>query len=377
MTRLTAHRVAAAAVVLALSCWSQAAAASLQEALDRPVELSIPDATIAEVFSRLSEKTGIRFLLTEETLAWLPYGAQTRLRVELKNVTVRDGLSRMLTQQALRWEVADEAVRIVPSEALYRMCRRASYEELQLLGGIHSARLTTTGKGAKEVLEHLRAATGSKKLKFLFHVPADRLAAFQRANRVLPGTVAAWLDTLCHGTGWTWYVWGDDIVILDRKDQVRRQLKRQVSLRYQHAKLLDVLRDLAGKGHVQMTLEPGVMNYLPPDVRTNFELMADATIAQALEFISGGTGLKFTPTAEGVHVSASEALKQGTVPAAARKRSPFFVRVSLPGPPGANIEVFFRADDLPEEVIRAIEAQKEQFVKDLIERYGSAGKQKD
>jgi len=342
-------------------------AANVQRTLDRQVSISETDALIGEVFERLSGHSGVKFILDAETFACLPYGDQTRITVIVKNVTLRNALTPMLAPQALRWVVDGQTVRILPSDALARMCRRASYEELQLLGRIHTAELTPA-TSHEAVLGQLGKVAGDRPLDMDFRVDGDVDAALAGAGRALPGTGAEWLDMLCRRRGWTWYLWGDDIVVLSRKDQFDRQLQRQVSIEYRNEDLVKVLLDLLAKARVPLSMDPGVLNYVPAETRHNLNLsMTDATIAQALEVVSGATGLVFVRTDEGLRAEASEALKArpARMGAGQRQRQPFFVRFSIPAAAGASIEVFMRADELPEEVIEQIKAQKAKLIEEF------------
>ena len=100
--------------------------------------------------------------------------------------------------------------------------------------------------------------------------------------------------------------------------------------------------------------------------------MTDATIAQALDVITGATGLEFIRSPEGLRVRASEELKQPPVRPAEpeRARSPFFVKMSLPGPDGSAIEVFLRAEELPPDIVEAILAEKAKLIERLRAVYG-------
>jgi hypothetical protein len=340
----------------------QSPAISLQQALDKPIDLTIENAPIAEVFRKLSEKTGVKFVLDDQTIACLPYGDQTRLDVRLKDATLRKDLPRLLGRGALQWDIEGDLVRIKPGEPLARMCRRASFDELAVLGKICSDKVASVE--GSTMIEQLRKLTGDKELELVFQATGDKAAAIAQADRIMPCTGAEWLDRLCQHGPWTWYLWGDQIIILDRKAQVARQLQQQVSLRYQNEKLVTVLLDLVNrKGHVKLEMEPGVLNYVPSEIRNNFNLvMADASISQALEVISGATGLEFITTEDGVRVVPSDKLVKGGGAADNSRRPPFFVRVNMPGPNGTNIEVYFRPDELPDEMVQKIEAEKQKLV---------------
>ena len=384
MSRFVAQFVlAAAAATVALAAGGLPAAegaqggGSLQLALDRPIDLTIAGAPIAQVFQRLTDATGVKFLLGTDVYACLPYGEQTRLAVKLKNVTLRKALSPMLAPQAMDWVIEGDSVRILPTPALMRMNRRATYDELRVLGQIHSARIEPPDK-AGGVLEQLRKATEDKDLSLFFHVKvADKDALFARADRILPGTGAAWLDMLCHGQGWTWYVWGDDIMIVDSKEQIGRQLQRQVSLRYEGADLVNVLLDLARKAQVKLNMDPGIIEMVPVETRKNFNLvMSDATLAQALEVISGATGLTFIRDPDGLRVEPADRLRQKTDSTAdtAAKRPSFIIKKVILLPDGSTAELLVRPEDLPLDVQEAIKAERAKFVDTLILKYGSTTK---
>lgn len=351
---------------IAGTTFAQSSTVALQQALDRPLDMTLEDATIADVFNTLTAKTGVRFIVDERTIACLPYGDQTRVAVRLRNVTLRRDLARMLAPQALVWTVEGDAIRIMPSDALARMVRPASHDELQILGRLSTDKLVPVEKGSA-AMDQLRQLPGLGDIELTIQVKGDLASAKARADQALPCTGAQWLDAFCRGESWTWYLWGDEIIVLDRKMQIERQLQQVVTLRYQNDKLVNILLDLAKEGRFTLAMDPGVMNSLPAEVATNFSLaMSSATISQALEVISGATGLEFPRTDEGVRVVASQKLLQST---RSGRRAPFFVRMSMPGIDGMEIDVFLRADDLPEDLQKHIEAQKQK----LFENYRSDG----
>jgi hypothetical protein len=349
----------------------------VQQALDKPVEYAVEDAPIREIFAGLAKTAGVAIEVHEDTLAMLPYGSQTRMKVTLKNIQLRKALDTVLSKHALHWKVREGKIVILPSEALYRSVRRVSFDELKVLGVVHSARLFPKSKKG-EVIEQLRKATDNEELKLRFKVrnvqPEDfrktQEAAMKRAEEALPGSGQAWLNMLCLGQDWTWYVEGDTIVVIDRKSQLERQLQQQVTLQYKKANLRDVLFDLAGRGQFRLTLSPGVLTYLPASVQDSTNLvMKDVTIAQALEAISGATGLEFQRTSSGVRVEPSETLKQASDGANTRRERPsFFVQLKVDLDEDSTMMVFIRDSELPEEVVKLIEAEKEQFVQSMLDK---------
>jgi hypothetical protein len=131
--------------------------------------------------------------------------------------------------------------------------------------------------------------------------------------------------------------------------------------------------DLAHKARVLLNMDPGVMDYVPVETRKNFNLiMSEATIAQALEVISGATGLKFVTENDGIRVEASEKLKKTleALAGASSRRSPFFLKTAIPLGDGSTLEAYIRAEDLPAEVQAIINAEKAKLIEALCKKYG-------
>ena len=130
--------------------------------------------------------------------------------------------------------------------------------------------------------------------------------------------------------------------------------------------IANVLTDLAHKARVQLSIEPGVLQLLPAEIRSSFNLqMSDATIAQALEVISGATGLVFTRTTEGIMVEPSKTLSNPTTGPTTRPRASFMLRTTVPGPNGTSVDMIIRSDELPDDLRAALEAHKAKFIEGL------------
>lgn len=360
--------------------FGQADGGNLQRRLDRPVQLAVDNKPILEVFEQLSRVSGVPIEVHEDTLAMLPYGSETHLNVTIQDMTLREALPRMLAPQALSWTLEDETIVIVPSESLYRMGRRCTFEELQLLGRMQSRRVQWDG--AENLAAALEAMTERQGLRVILPVAMttdDESRALRHAAQALPGTTAEFLDMFCQSGGYTWYVDDDRIVVLPCEDQIRRQLQRKVSLRYQDTRLVTVLLDLTRKGRVKLVLTPGVLQSLPGESRESFTLiMTEASIEQALEIIAGATGLDFGITPEGVVVRSSLYLEvmAGTQDSDGqqeqRRRIGFFLRTSVPLADGREVELFILPRDLPEEVREAMDRRRQEVIEELLRSYRDA-----
>lgn len=349
----------------------------VQQALDKQLDFAITDKPIQDVFAALSKASGARFVVDADTIEYLPFGEQTHMTLKLTGTTLRKDLAGILAVNALQWTIDGDAIKVIPTDPLYRTCRRATFPELTLLGKIATLKIDGVDSGGT-IESPLGKAAEVKALKIKLPEKTDS-ADFERAKKVLPGTAGQWLDTFCMGQDNTWYIDDATIVIIDRKGQIERQLQRRVSLRYQNSELAQVLIDLIQrKGHVPMKLDPGVLNTLPAQTRSNYNLlMGDAPIATALEFISGNTGLKFDRLSDGIHVSLGgqpfRTPDGGQVSPPPRARSSYYVKMFVSLKDGKTVEIIIPAESLPEDVQQAIEAKKQEFIKQIQEQIQTGG----
>lgn len=368
---------ASAVMAVAVACPPQMArgSANVQIALDKPVNLNLKEMPISQVFQKITEASGVKFVVRADAYDLLPYGDQTRLVVNIPNIMLRNALPQILLPLGLQWQVQGNAVQIVPTAPLVRMNRRATLDELKALGAILTKKLQPIEQGGS-VVGQLRVHTGMRELDLIFPTGTqrhDKEIAFVRANRALPCTASQWMDMFGQSKGWTWYLDGVNIVLIEGKAQIQRQLQRKVTLRHEGADLTTVMLELAHQARVLLSMDPGVMDYVPVETAKNFNLiMSEASIAQALEVISGATGLQFIVEANGIRVTASEKLKAAYEGASetTRKRSPFFIKTTIPLANGSTIEAYIRAEDMPAEIQAIMNAEKAKVVDALCKKYG-------
>jgi hypothetical protein len=372
MNRRVQIACAAAAWIAAIGSPALGQDASLQQKLDKPATISLTDKPIGETFAALSQRTGVAFEIDPDTLAALPYGDQTRLDVSLKAISLRSALPAMLTPQGMEWEIVEQTVRILPSEALYRMGRRATYEELKLLGALMTASMKDISRSSP--LAALQQTTKQKELQLILPAAWSQEQSdglHRRFQETRADTPAEWLDLSCR-PDLTWYLDRGRIVVLPRAEQGRRQLERKATLRYQNAPLMSVLLDLVRQAHLKLLPEPGVIQSIPTAMQKNFTLvMADATIDQALQIISGTTGLKFEVTADGVAVKKSNLPEISTGDDAAPAGPGVFVQTTIQTSDGRELRVFLVPDQMSEGLRKALEAERRRIVEELEKHYAA------
>ncbi len=364
-------------LVATASLQAQPSEGMIQKHLDTPVTIDVKNRPIVEVFWKLTQQSKLRFRVHEDTLAALPYGEQTHMDLHVAGATLREALPQILRPHGLDWRLENGTIQIVPHESLYRMNRRATFEEIQLLGRLLTANLSVPAEDVEPV-SLLREVCNDEDLTLVLPdgLLGEGLAvARRRADQVLPGSPTDWLDMLC-GETYTWYLSGDRLTVLSHDDQVRRQLQRRISLRYENARLVTVLLDLARAGNVKLSLSPGALTALPADTRGDFTLMIeDASIAQALEVISGATGLEFSVTAEGIEARPALTLTTGSLspqasvrqqePAQQRRRAGLILQTSFIGSDGQVRELLVPMFDLPEDVQDEIERRQAKAIAEM------------
>lgn len=354
--------------VCSVGCWGGRPVAAdrpvvprsiLEQALDENSEIELHDVTMSEAVRIVAEQTGVQLRASVETLAVLPYGPDTRVSAEIRNVPLRQGLAELLGPLGLRFEVVENHVAIKPIPAVQRLARPATWAELDLLGRLRGMEWST------EALEGLP-------LRLI-----GELAARQDARQDLravaaqqaPGNMIDLLNTACDATGWSWWPEEDHLVLATRERGVKHVLSRTVALRYTRWPLRNVLLDLARTSGLLLKMEPGVLWSLPNETRESISLVAeDVSVEQALELISGVTGLSYR-VADGAlileSVSPAESRRAGT--AARAGGDPLVGKVVVPSPSGEyQFEFVLRESDLPpelnelrrERIRRAVEAME-------------------
>ena len=337
----------------------------VEQALDQPIDVQFEDALLSEAFETVSRETGVTVSIDPRVVDLLPYGPATEIRkVELRNLSLREGLVQLLAPMGMTFQVTDRGVEVLPTPGLQRLGRRATWPELKTLEWLAAARFNEDA-GSLEALRR----------RVQFHVPQpdswDLLSDAVKSVGAGPGTEV--LEVAAGSLGWTWYPRGEQVVLLPLVDQMKRQLDVMISVRMSHRPLTEVLRHIGRQAGVVIRLGPGVADGLPIQTRKSFSLLADnVTAAEALEEIAGLTGLAYRIDADGVVLELSGG---GSAPAAAaergpgsRPRDPYVGKIAVPDPSGTfQIEFLVRESDLSPEV-NALRKQLIGEADEVIER---------
>lgn len=322
-------------------------AAAIEQALDEKIDISLPNRTIRSALDELGNQTGVRIVVERSALPRLPYGEQTQVNAQINDVTLRDALRALLTPIGLEFEVRRDALHVSATPPLRRIVRRATWDELDTI-----RRLYTTPWS-----DELWASLPVQFQDTAMEDKSARDAIRELGHRAGAGTAAEVLELSCNQKHWTWYPSGKMIVILPQTQQVLRQLNRRVSLRFFNTPLSDVLLDLGREADVLVRMEPGALASVPAQAAQAFSLnIENVSVQQALEVVSGTTGLGYTADEKGIRIEASRLGATVAPPSTtsasdllkAMQANPIVGMLTLKGENGVpDFSFFVRESDLP------------------------------
>lgn len=328
--------------------------AIINQALDQPVTLTLDDLPVPIACQQVSAATGVGVSIAPDTMSLLPYGEATRVTVRFRQTPLRDGLRALCDQIGMEYFLTESGVEIVPSPALIRLGRPASWEELQTLSRL----MRTHWRGDDDdEFDDIRKLVRFDGVSGDAEDERKRLArAVEKAGA---GSAAEVLTRACASLGNTWIPYADEIIIMSEAQLVRYQMQRLVSLRFQNAPLAAVLLDLSRQSGVPIRLEPASAAQLPDRVKNNVSLLAEGvTVEEALEQLAVAAGLAYAVEKDGIVLS----LPPGVVATDSgnRQRDPIVGKVIMTSPDGRHTyEWFIRESDLtPEELARLEELKR-------------------
>ncbi len=277
------------------------------QALDAQVTDLTVHGGLMDVMKAVENQTGVHLEASQAVWDALPWGQDTTINIHVSNVTTRAALDAIARRLGLVYSLGSEAVELDPCPALARIGRRATLEEISALDllGKMPAELANTTPTLKELLAAVDTQLNTAKAPYA--VQQRGLSEQELARTIHVARNARMIDELEEipgQTGATWYPWGRTIVVSPKIDVMRLLLARRLTRNFQDEDLSQILLDLAAYSNVKFNYAPGALAGAN-DKHMNFRLEG-ATVQDALEFISGKTGLRFETTDEGVNVTATK-----------------------------------------------------------------------
>jgi hypothetical protein len=351
--------------------------ALINEALDKNISLQL-DGVLPTVLKAIEDKTGVRISATDQVYDLLPWGEQTNIKAKIENQTLRAALSAITQKLGLGWELGQYEVWLKPMPALARLGRRATVAELQALDllmttplGEHKEQMTV--QDLITLIDQKLATIKKPSLVVELRAgdPTDAQAGMIQLDKSIAvrrdATIAQALQDMSRQTDATWYPWGKDIVIVPKQQQIRLQLDKTITARYNGQDISKVLDSLSQKSGVPFQIEPGAFQRVPPEYRSIRVDSDNATIRQVLEDIRGFTGLNYVVKPDGIYV-----WNQNPNPTAAQRgagNDPVMVMLELDG----GLQLLLRESEIPADVQAYLGHKKEEEIQRMRRRMKDEG----
>ncbi|HMB95778.1 MAG TPA: hypothetical protein VKK61_07040, partial [Tepidisphaeraceae bacterium] len=300
------RRIAPLIILLCIASqlFAQNSSALINEALDKIYPLDL-NTTLPVAMKAIGEQTGVRIDAAPAVWDLLPWGDQTTITAKIEGKTLRDALDAIARKLGLIVVLKDEAVELQPMPALARLGRRSTVQELGALDLLAST--PANFNGDHFTVGQLLDAVDQKlvDLKSSYAIEnraADAARADQQISVPRNATLMDALESITRETRATWYPWGKSIILVSKEDQVRNQLGKSISIRYNGVDVSQVLAELSQRAGIEFTIEPGAIQRIPAEFRTIRLILDNATIKQALENLAGFTGLGYVVNENGVYI---------------------------------------------------------------------------
>lgn len=345
--------------------FAQNSSALINEAMDKIQPLDL-NTNLPVAMKAIGEQTGVRVEAAPSVWELLPWGDQTTINAKIEGKTLRDALDAIARKLGLTVVLRDEAVELRPMPALARLGRRSNVQELAALDLLAStpAGLNTDRPTMQQLLEAVDQKLVEKKSSFAIeNRAADVVRPEQPINVPRNATLMEALESIARDTRATWYPWDKSIVILPKDLQIRGQLDKSITVRYNGVDVSQVLAELSQRSGVEFSLEPGAIGHLPVELRTIRLVLTNASIRQALESISGFTGLGYVVNENGVYIWNQQSS------AATGARDPVLGTMTLDN----GMQVYIRQSDVPPDMAEYLQSRRQRElnkIRDMMREEG-------
>jgi len=343
---------------------AQNSSALINQALDKQVKLEI-NTVLPDAMKTISEQTGVPLRATPNVWDLLPWGQQTNISAKIENQTLREALDAITRKLGLQFVLKDEVVEIQPMPALARLGRRATVQELSALDLLDSTPLSIATE--RPTIKQLAEAIDAKLVEIKAPYAIENRAAQALQDQPIPvarnSTLADALEAINNSSPATWYPWGKSIVILGKEEQIRSQLNKTISTRYNGVDVSQVLMELSRYAGVPFNVEPGALQRIPPEFRTIRLILENATIQQVLENLAGFTGLGYVVNDKGVYIWNQSATPTTTA------RDPIVGMI----PMGDGLQYIITESQVPADVREYLRAQGAKWVEGMRAKMKAEG----
>jgi len=341
--------------------------ALIARALTEPTQITLENVRLVDAISKITDQTGVRIVMSPETMRFVPQGPETVIeKVNIANVPLREGLDRLFRPLGMKFELADDHVRIVPKDALLCLGRAPTWTELETL-----AQLSATQPGIKSSdLDRLQE-------RIQFQVPApDPWGSLSHAiENVGAGAGDEVLTVSANQLGWSWCLSDERIVVGTAERMLRQRIRQPISIRMNNRPLIDVMQAVGVAVNTTVRVEPGAIATLPSQTQKNYSINAIHLPAeQVLENISANTGLGYLLSPDGIffYDPRGPISSQPTAPPSG-SADPYVGKIIIDLGDGKTFEWMIRRSELPDDLKQVRDRDIQQFIDEFRQRRVTEG----
>lgn len=275
------------ALLSAVAQAQDAAGSKIDAALDRVDPFVIAGKPLTAALRELEQRTQIPFSIDPEVADLMPYGANSRITMNIPRIPLRLALSQVFEGLGLRMDILTDRVRIVPAPFLERMGRKISVEEQKV---------------AYELARRNEFSLASSPIRVELHVDGEPKAA-DLLDQALTGSRAPnaiqHLEQAVTSLRWYWRLDGRLIVVERQRSHYLRTLERSVDCNYIQKPAEWVLTDILGQINIPLVVQNNALQAAGAAER-RMDLITSRPAVRLVELICGSIGVDFEVTDEGV-----------------------------------------------------------------------------
>jgi hypothetical protein len=330
--------------------------ALINQQLDKQIKELKLNQLLPQAMETIQQQTDVPIKFDPAVWDVLPWGRDTNVGAKIEGQTLRQALEAITRKLGLKFEVKDNAVVISATAPLLRLARRSTAQELRCLETLGKEMMPQAGPTTlKALLDSVDAALAKAQSEFVIDRPAaDTIRLDTPVDVPRNSTLLDALEKMADQSSTTWYPWGKAVVVLAKQDEIKRQLGRTVTVRYNGVDVAQVLTELSQRAGVKFDVEAGAIQQVPPEARNIRLVLDDYSIQDALEAIGGVTGLDFMVKDTGVYI--------WNQTSSATHRDPVLIIMTIRG---TDMQVLIPTSQVPSD-IREYCKQKQQKEFDAI-----------
>jgi hypothetical protein len=255
------------ALIAAPAIATDTTSALINKQLDTLQDLKL-NTTLPDAMQQIGNQTGVRLEADPAVWELLPWGEQTTINATIKNRTLRQGLTAITQKLALEFVLADESVQLRPMPALRRLGHRATVDELGVLDLMTATPLALDHPTVRQIVTSVNEKLAALKSPFAIEDRAADAVQDQKINVASNASMADLMEDICQQTDTAWYPWGTKIVMVTKEEQIRSQLTKTLSARYNGVDVSQVLLELSQRAGVDLIIDPGAYQKIPTQFRS-------------------------------------------------------------------------------------------------------------